>query len=602
MLTMLKQRFGGLAASVIRFPVTAAFLAAAAVLTAVAIGSDSPLARWISACAVGAAACAAGQAAYERFFDGAVKRAVLMAAGVAVAALFYLSVATVKDNSAALFIRPAVTLFALFIGFVWVGVIQSRYGFQDSFMAAFKALFQAAFFSGILFLGVAAVIAALDRLIVPVHEDAYAHTANIVFLFGAPLILLSMIPVYPGKSALAAGEDHDDGKRALIEKRIGCPRFLEVLLSYIIVPLIAVFTVILVSYILLNIGGDFWTNNLLEPMLIAYTVVVITAVLLTGRLENRFAVLFRKIFPKVLIPIALFQVVASALLLSETGVTYGRYYVILYGVFAVLSGLVLSVLPLKKSGLVALLLIALSAVSLIPPVDAFTVSRASQINALEQTLRDNGMLNNGVVTPNGSIPEADKTKITSAVRYLSETEELDEVSWLPEGFTGWDDTAFFNVFGFHMYQQAEPEYRYVSVYLDAAVVVPVTGYDYMARLTLPYPEKSEVTERTFTVGGAAYRLSAEDGGGGQLVTVRDETGQALFTYDTAQIFERYAAFLTDKQLLTAAEATFAADSPGVEVKIIVMNASFTLEPQVKNPYADLLVLVRVAEFTESAQG
>lgn len=596
MLTMLKQRFGGLTASVIRFPVTAAFLAAAAVLNTVAIGADNHLTRWILTCAVGAAACAAGQAAYERFFDGAVKRALLMAAGVAVAALFYLSVAKVGDNSAALFIRPAVTLFALFIGFVWVGVIKSRYGFQNSFMAAFKALFQAAFFTGILFLGVAAIIAALDRLIVPVHEDAYAHTANIVFLFGAPLMLLSLIPVYPGRAALVVEGDHDDvegGKQVMIEKRIGCPRFLEVLLSYIIVPLIAVFTVILVIYILLNIGGQFWTNNLLEPMLIAYTIVVITAVLLTGCLDNRFAVLFRKIFPKVLIPIALFQVVASALLISDTGVTFGRYFVILYGVFAVLSGLVLSFVPLKKSGLVALLLIALSAVSLVPPVDAFTVSRASQINTLEQTLRDNGMLNNGVVTPNSNISETDKTKISNAVRYLTETAELDEVSWLPEGFDGWDNNDFYSVFGFQLYESAVPEYRYVNVYLDPAAVVPVTGYDYMVRLSLPALDKSVVGGRTFTVGGTTYRLTAEARTGGQIVSVLDEAGQALFRYDTAVIYQRYEGFLPEKSLLTLEEATFTADGPNVEVKIVVMNATFTKEPQITNPYADLLVLVRV---------
>jgi hypothetical protein len=585
MLTALKKRLGGLTESAVRYPATVALLAAAAVLTSVAIGSETHLTRWILSCAVGAAACAVGQALYERFFSGAFQRFVLMLAGIAVAVLFYLSVAMVKDNSAALLIRPAVTLFALFIAFIWAGVIRSRYGFDESFMAAFKALFQAAFFSGILFLGVAAVIAALDRLIVPVHEDAYAHTASIVFIFIAPVILLSLMPVYPGRAALADGSSLDEKQRAVIEKRTGCPKFLEVLLSYIIVPLIAVFTVILVIYILLNIGGEFWTNNLLEPMLIAYTVAVITAVLLTGRLENRFAVLFRKIFPKVLIPIALFQVVASSLLLADTGVTYGRYYVILYGVFAVLSGVVLSVLPPRKSGIIALLLVVLSAVSLIPPVDAFTVSRSSQIVTLEQTLSVNGMLNNGVVTPKGNIP--------NAVRYLSETEELDRVSWLPEGFNGWNDSEFFTVFGFHLYQPAVPEYRYVNVYLDPAVVVPVTGYDYMVRLSLPAPDKSDVTGRTFTVGGTTYRLTAEAGAGGQTVSVLDEAGQVLFRYDTTEIYSRYEAFPPEKTLLTLEEATFMADGPNVAVKIVVMYANFTKEPQITNPYADLLVLVKV---------
>ena len=593
MLTKLKQRFGSLAGSVVRFPLTAALLAACTVLMCIDIGTGERYTRWTLTLEVGALAAAVAQTAYERFMTRTFWRYLLMLFSLVFGAVFYLSIKNTDMYSAALLIRSAVTLFALFIAFVWVGVIQSRWGFDQSFMAAFKALFQALFFSGILFLGCAAVIAAINLLIVRVDSSAFGYAAIVIFNLIATLIFFSLIPVYPGRAALMPSPDTTDRHEPLIDKRTGSPRFLEILLSYIILPLIAVFTVILIVYILLNIGGRFWTDNLLEPLLISYTAVVITAVLLTGRLENRTAVLFRKIFPKVLIPIALFQVVASSLVLADTGVTYGRYYVILYGVFAVLSGFVLSFLPLRRSGMIAVLFIVFSAVSLIPPVDAFTVSRSSQISTLEKTLLVNGMLQDGAIRPNGSISDRDKTKIVSAVRYLSETRDLGKVSWLPAGFTGYDDDAFYKTFGFHLYQPAQPENPYIRAQIDLGEIIPVLGYDFMTRVMLPYQDSHIQASRTFTVAGTTYTLQAETDNGGQFIIVRDASGKELIRLNVNDIYTRYSAYAPEKSTLSLDEATFTAAGSTMDLKVIVMNVSFSKGTEISNQYADLMILIRL---------
>jgi hypothetical protein len=592
MLKTLRRRLGGLTETFVRFPVTVAFLIAAAVLTAISIGGEDGLGRSVMTCAVGAAACAAGQAAYERFFSGVLWRILMTMAGIFVTLLFYLSVRSLPQNGPEILVRPAVAMLALFFAFIWAGVIRSRYGFSESFMAAFKALVQAVFFSGILFLGCVAVIAAVDTLISPVDEDAYMHTANIVFVVIAPLILLSLIPVYPGREDIS-GASASDEKAALIEKRTGSPKFLEVLLSYIVIPLASVFTLILLIYILLNIGGKFWTDNVLEPMLIAYALTVIIVALLVSRFENRVARLFRLIFPKILIPIALFQVTASVLLLMETGVTYGRYYVILFGVFAVFSGIALSLRPAGKSGAVALALIVLSVVSLVPPVDAFTVSRASQVAALETVLEENGMLINGSIRPKGDIPDDDKTAIITSIQYLTETEELDAVPWLPARFNGYDDTAFYSTFGFHMYTPTQPGPTYVSVYLDRAAVIPVGGYDVIVQMNLPPFDKPAGIETTFELSGSVYAVTTKDSGGTHAMVVTDATGAVLIRFDTNEIYARYADYTADKGVLSLDEATFTAENEYAALKIIVQNAGFVRTPGITDENAQLYVLVKI---------
>ena len=590
MLSAIKRRFGRLTEAFVRFPVTVLLLAAAAVMTAMTINGHETLGRFIMTCAVGAAAIAAGQVLYERFFAGRLWRLIMAAAGLALALLFFISVRTLPENSPALLVRPAVTMFALFIAFVWVGVIKSRYGFDESFMAAFKALIQAIFFSGVIFLGCVAIIAAVDTLITPVHEDAFAHTANIAFIVVAPLILLSLIPIYPGRSTKGVS---DDNQAALIEKRTGSPRFLDVLLSYIIVPLTAVFTVILLIYILLNIGGSLWTDNLLEPMLIAYSITVIIVTLLVSRLENKPADLFRRIFPKVLIPIAVFQVIASTLLLTDTGITYGRYYVILYGVFTVFSGVVLSLKPARKSGIIALALVILSAVSLIPPTDAFSVSRNSQISALETVLGKNGMLQSGMVKPDGSIPDEDKARIVASISYLTETQALDAVAWLPPEFSGYDSAAFYKTFGFDMYSPTLPGPTYVSLYTDRDGVIPVGGYDVLLHVSIPMTNTPGGMDIAFELNGEAYALIAGASGGDAALVVRDADGREVIRFDTGEIFARYADYAADQSLLTPEEATFTEENENAAIKVIVQNAGFTKTPRIADKNAQVYMLINL---------
>lgn len=593
MVTLLRQRFSGLIESIVRYPVTVAFLIATAVLRAVDIGGGENLIKFVLTCAVAAVSSAVSQAVYERFFSGIGRRIFLYTAAFLLTILFYLSIKQLSVNGSEMITRTAISMFALFIAYIWLAVVNSTFSFSESFMAAFKAFFQSAFFSGIIFLGCAAIIAAIDLLITPVDSNTYAHTANIVFIIIAPLFFLSLIPVYPGRERVELRVETDEAQRVVIQRRTGCPKFLDVLLSYIIIPLSSIFTVILLVYIILNIGGKFWTNNLLEPLLISYSITIIIVTLLASNLQNRFAAVFRMIFPKVLVPIALFQVIASILLMADTGVTAARYFVILYGIFAVLSGCALSLLPLRKSGVVAVLLLVLSAISVIPPVDAFTVSRNSQIGSLEEVLGKNSMLVDGTVRPNGAISEADKARIITAIQYLSATEDLSYVKWLPAGFTGYDDSDFYSAFGFHQYLSGNSEHQYINVYFNLSDVIPVAGFDYFTQLGIPDPYRNETVDRTFTDGDKTLSLLLETTGYQSNILIKDAAGLEIIRFNTTDVFTRYVAFPVSKNTLTLEEATFEIENNAATLKIIVMNAGFTTNPDTTDKNVQMLVFVRM---------
>jgi hypothetical protein len=148
--------------------------------------------------------------------------------------------------------------------------------------------------------------------------------------------------------------------------------------------------------------------------------------------------------------------------------------VILFGIFAAVSGILMCFMAVRKNGIIAALLIGFSLFSIIPPVDAFTISRTSQTGRLTDILVENKMLENNTISPNASLSEADKKIISDSVNYLVMMEYATDISYLGEDFDVYED--FYNTFGFYRYD--ENPYRQDSVYLNLNQQSPLNISDY----------------------------------------------------------------------------------------------------------------------------
>lgn len=592
-LEKLQHRAKGFTNSIARYPLTAAFLTAAAILISLQIHTNADYADVLWSLAVGVASSACAQAAFERFAQKPSTRVILLAVSAALTAGYYLLARSAAEFTPELEIRTTVALFALVIAYVWMPVIGSKVTFNESYMAAFKAFFHSLLYAAVLMGGCSLILMAIDQLIYPLSDRAYAHTANLIFVLFAPIFFLSLIPVYPGSRQLITGaENGEDARSEAVAKAIRCPKFLEVLISYIVIPLVAVFTVILVAYIVLNVRGKFWTNNLLEPMLVSYAIVVIVVLILSGELQNPFARLFQKVFPKVLIPIVLFQITASALNIRDTGITHPRYFVILFGIFAVLSGGIMSVTPGRRNGLVAALLIAFSAVSVIPPVDAFTVSRISQTGVLETVLEKNGMLQGGQVIPQSTLSDADKQKIIDSVEYLNRMGYTKSIAWFPAGFEVYRD--FSSTFGFSPYDQPDDKVLSVNVSLAQTAVIDVAGYDSLVRATLSGPSGLNGREDVCTITGPGgdCRLVREMAGQYEELVLLDANDGEMARFSTEEIVRRYESYGAASSELSAQEATFTVKGPAAAMTLVVQNAYLNSRAEQTEYTADVYVLVR----------
>lgn len=578
-------RLKGLTTSVLRYPLTTAFLVVAAILTAMIINKDVDYSKLLFTCAVGALLGAALQALYERFFVRLSSRILLLGGAALLTGGYYLIIHSAPEIGEEIAIRTIVALFAVLIAFIWMPVIRSRITFNESFMAVFKALFQSAFYAAIIFGGLSLIIFAIDQLIYQLDPRAYAHTANIVFVLFLPIFFLSLIPVYPGKREIGVEEEK-------IEKATQCPKFLDVLISYIIIPIAAVFTLILVIYIALNITGEFWTNNLLESMIVSYAISVILIYILASNLENKFAHFFRLIFPKVLVPIVVLQIISSIINMMDTGITYTRYYEILFGIFAAAAGVVLSFVPVRKNGIIAAMLIAFSLFSVIPPVDAFTVSRSSQETLLKTVLISNGMLENNTIKPKENLPEGDKQKIIQSVQYLSKMNYTDEIEFLPNDFNVYED--FDKTFGFNSHELPDGYKQPISVFYDPSQPMGIAGYDVLIRTDISIPNKfMDPQSWEFKKSGQAYTMTKEEVDGHYYLIVKDNKGQEVIRFNLNDIFTRYSNYDVARSALSYDQALFTVENNSVGISVIVQSANIDFSPNGTQNFADFYVLVQI---------
>lgn len=559
-----------LAGAVSRYPATCIFLLLAAILNTVSIYKGINYEKILFACAMGALFCAVLQMIHERYFAKQGVRILLYLAGCVCILCYYLLLLS-KEMSFQIELKSEAALLALLIAYILVPCKKGRVNFNESFMIAFKSFFISVFYAGVLFGGISIILAAIQNLIYPISSDFYGYSATWVFILLAPLFFFSQIPVYSERRELV------------------CSRFLEILISYIIIPLVEIFTLILIIYIIGNVGDEFWTNNLLEPMLVYYAFAIILISVLSSNLHNKFSSFFRKVFPIVLIPIVILQITSSILGILERGFTHTGYYVLLFGIFAIIAGVVLSLGKSERNGIIAGVFIVLSIISIIPPVDAFTVSKKSQQKILEQVLVNNGMLQDNQIIKVSTISDADKKRIISAVQYLQRMNETKAISWLPADFDVYED--FYDTFGFHEYEDTIDKYRYFTVYLGEQEVIPLTNFVYMTQTYIDSNETMTALICKVTYEGAEYTLEKRKTGDNYELVLSDENKNVLIVFDTKEISDRFESYDVENKEITQEEATFNKGNEKIGLTVVVRNFNMYYNETEKTSYGDIYIFL-----------
>lgn len=551
-----------------RFPVVLLFLAAMTITMFLTIEDDfsneALYGRLFFTGIFGALLATITQFKIERFINLSKYALLLYGATFALSVGYYYFM-TNDEITQSMVVHLFVISFALFAGYLYVPSAKNEVNFGNVALSHFKAAFTAILYGVVLFIGFVAIFGAIDILLYDLDTKIYAHTANIAFVFFTPVYYLSLLPKFNSK-------DEVDVKKN--EVAFNYPRVLEILVSFIIIPLISIFSVVLIVYFIKILITGVWPVGQVGPMVLAYSAVGYFIYILGTNLENRFSYLYRKVFPIVLIPLVAMQLVSSYIRVEAYGITESRYYVILFGVFSIVSALMLIFRKKKNSNSIVLLSAIFAILSIIPPVDAFTVSKNSQENRLEEILIRNNMLVNNEIIPKENVSNEDKHEITNISDYLARMGYLKDIEWFPEDYI--TDSGYYRnfevVYGFSPYYGGYvpgeiPQYIYAR--LDENEEIDVTGYDKFLKVNI-FSNNSLLEVGDFTIDGNKYAVKQKSDEKGELIiSILDSADNKVIEVNMKEFINTLIENVNEpKSLVSQENLTIIEENENMELKII----------------------------------
>ena len=354
----------------------------------------------------------------------------LLAAGVLVLLYFHFE-RSAPLNVVQRYVHLSATFHLLASVAPHLGVREPRGFWQYNLAILFRHLL-ATLYAAALFLGIALALAALDNLFgVDVPEMHYLRLFFLVLFVFHPLFFLAGVP-----------RDF-----AAVDAELRYPGGLRVFSQYVMLPLVALYVVILTAYMGRVLLTGSWPSGWISYLVSGLAVAGVLSLLLVhpDRMDagrnwiDRYALAFWI----AIVPSAAMVLLALWQRVDQYAVTERRY---LLGVLALwLAGMALhaAITRSRNVKIIPLTLALLGAVTFAGPWSAYAVAERSQVNRLEEVLGAHGALVDGAVTPDTvEIPYDAFDQAEAVVLYLLEHHGADGIEgWYAEDGAAGEDAA-----------------------------------------------------------------------------------------------------------------------------------------------------------------
>lgn len=405
-------------------------------------------------------------------------------------------------------------------------------------------------YSFVLYFGIAAIFFTINQLFdANIPGELFYYMFLIVALVFAVSLFLSKLP--------SINEEYS---------KVEYTKSLKVLLIYIVIPLITIYTAILYVYFGKILLTRDWPRGLVSHLVLWYSTLSVGVIFLITPIleENKIAKLFKDLFPKIIIPVLIMMFMSIYQRINQYGITENRYYLVALGVWVL--GIMLY-FSFKKPLRNIVIPISLSFVilnSMYGPLSSFAVSKNSQNNRLENLLLKNNMINDGLIVKNSDTSREDRREISNIISYFNEDHELHDITILPEDFSldKMEELMGFKYEPEYSYEYNRDEYFYYSTH-NAQDIIDIKGYDYYIKLNSWDENKIEIDGLSLQYNRANNSLSV----------LRDD--KTILEQDLnnfiRDIHEKQKAISPNdgKNVLDHKNMTYEIDFAGVEENIIL---------------------------------
>ncbi|WPC44597.1 DUF4153 domain-containing protein [Clostridium sp. JS66] len=547
-----KNILAGLYLSLKRFPLTIMF-SFSVFLTLIIISETTPkentLARVAMSLALGIPISLCIKLFFEKTNEKSMfKLALAYLCGVLfLIAYYFLFLKTIDMVPVTRYIGVSI---ALYLAFLFIPYFLKKEQFEMYVITIFTGFFITIIYSIVLYLGLSAILFTMDKLLgIKILGKIYYYTwLFVVFVFSL-LYFLSGIPFKQEEISVKS-----------------YPKLLKILLLYIVMPLLTVYTIILYIYFGKIIITKQWPVGLVSHLVLWYSVIVTIVLFFITPIKNHSSWQnnFFKIFPKIILPLIVMMFISISIRLNAYGVTEKRYFVLILGIWLFFIMLYLSFIKKIRNILIPFTLSIVALISVFGPFSSYSISKISQNNRLEKILLKDNMIKNGKIQSSPDISKEDKSEISSILDYFNKNHILEEVKYIPKGFKLEDMN---NLFGFSFVPQNYGSYigyfNFISNQSEKSI--DITGYDYL--FDMRSLENGKSTSISPLSASYNYETSVA-----KIIYKGNEIYSKNLSSFAKNLIDKYG-MLSNENTLSPDEMTLTEENEKVKVKFIFLNIS-----------------------------
>lgn len=309
----------------------------------------------------------------------------------------------------------------LYLVFFCIAYFPNGEDFELYVVKIVTRFFTTVLYSLVLYLGLIAILFTIDKLLgINIKGELYYYTFLCVAGIFAPSFLLAGIPI---KNEVLSLEDYS--------------RLLKVLVLYIIMPLISVYTIILYIYFGKIIITRQWPQGLVSHLVLWYSAISAAVLFFITPLLNEkgWTKRYMSYFPKAILPLIVMMFISIGIRINAYGITENRYYVVALGIWVFLVMIYFAFAKKIRNIVLPLSLAIITFISVFGPISSYTISKYSQSKRLNQIFLKNNMIkDNKVIKASTAVSEVDARNISSILNYFQRNHSLSDVKELPKDF------------------------------------------------------------------------------------------------------------------------------------------------------------------------
>ena len=256
-------------------------------------------------------------------------------------------------------------------------------------------------FSIVLFLGLSAIVGTIDVLLINLPNTIYFDN----FVFSASIFGVAFF--------VSRLKEKDENL-----KDYNLPKIVEVLICYILIPLILIYTAILYLYFVKIIFTLKMPKGIVSHLVLWYTTFSLFIIIMATPItyKNKFAKFYKKYFPLISIPLILLALFSINERIFQYGVTENRYLVVIL-ILWLLFNMIFIIKADVKWVLISFIFAVL--VAIFSPFNLVNVSINSQNKRLERILKKNGIIQKKkFINKNNELSQRTKNEIMSIIDYF----------------------------------------------------------------------------------------------------------------------------------------------------------------------------------------